>query len=239
MNNRPIENYFQRKIPKLINIAIDGPAASGKSTTAKIIADRLGLLYVDTGAMYRAITYKILKLNLDIHNEDLISLELQNIQMDMKNGKEGFQLFLNNIDISKEIRMPEVSSFVSEVSVLKPVRQKLSALQRELGMSNDSILDGRDIGTVVLPHAFLKIYMICSIEARAQRRWLEMKNKNIEISLEEIRKDIEKRDRIDSSRSISPLSKANDAIEIDTSNMTIETQVNEIISLLKEKVLSL
>ena len=191
------------------SIAIDGPAASGKSTAAKIISKRLNFLYVDTGAMYRAVTLLMLEKGLDTKDREAAS----------------------------RVRMPDVSSQVSYACAHKEVREKLVELQREMAKSENVIMDGRDIGTVVLKDATLKIYQVASSYARAVRRQKENVEKGISnASVEEIQQEIEKRDYIDSHRENSPLMKADDAIELDTSDLTIEEEVNAIIELFKKKV---
>lgn len=219
---------------KYYSIAIDGPAASGKSTAAKIIAKRLNFLYVDTGAMYRAVTLLMLEKGLNPKSrEDAISvLPLCSIKED----REG-HIFLNGIDVSDRVRMNDVSSNVSYACAHKEVREKLVSIQQEMAMQENVIMDGRDIATVVLPNATLKVYQNATSLARAIRRQKENVEKGISNqTVEEIQKDIEKRDYIDSHRENSPLMKASDAIEIDTSDMTIDEEVNCIISLFKKKI---
>jgi len=233
---RKIEQIIGRRIPFSIKIAIDGPAASGKSTTAKILAKELGFVYIDTGAMYRAFTYKVLKNDLKETDIEKIKKLLENTNIDLFYNDGVLNVKIDNEDVTEVIRTPKVSSFVSEIAAIPEVRVKMVQWQRELANKEDSILDGRDIGTVVLPDAFLKIFMVCSLQARAKRRLKELKEKGIDIALEDVIKDIEKRDRIDSSRSMGPLKQAEDAILVDTSNLTIEEQVNFVKNLLIEKL---
>ncbi|TAL70771.1 MAG: (d)CMP kinase [Bacteroidetes bacterium] len=220
---------------KKIIIAIDGPAGSGKSTTAKIAAERLGYVYIDTGAMYRAVTLAWLRAKKEL-TEDILCKMLDGIHIELKPSENGQRTILNGEDVSDEIRTIEVTKNVSPVSAIGCVREKLVEMQRELGKNGAVVMDGRDIGTIVFPNAELKIFLIASAETRAQRRTLELKNKGIEESIEEIKKQIIERDRYDSSREISPLRKAYDAIEIDTSNLTIEGQVEKVVELALEKI---
>ncbi len=218
---------------KKITIAIDGPAGSGKTTTAKIIAEHFNYLYIDTGAMYRAVTLAWLRTKTDF-NENYICDLINIIHIDMENTPSGQKTYLNDKDVSEDIRLPEVTKNVSPVSAIACVREKLVAMQRELGKNGASVLDGRDIGTVVFPDAELKIYLIASTKARAERRAMELREKGIEFSNSEIEKQIIDRDKYDSSRDISPLTKADDAVEIDTSNLTIEEQSRLIIQLAEQ-----
>lgn len=219
---------------KYYSIAIDGPAASGKSTAAKIIAKKLGFLYVDTGAMYRGVTLLMLEEHLDPKSrEDAISaLD----RCDIKEDREG-HVFLNGRDVTERVRMSDVSNSVSYACAHKEVREKLVELQRELAKGENVIMDGRDIGTVVLQDATLKVYQVASSLARAVRRQKENVEKGISNqSVEEIQAEIEKRDYIDSHRENSPLRKASDAIEVDTSDMTIQEEVDCIIDLFRKKI---
>ena len=222
---------------KKIIIAIDGPAGSGKTTSAKIVAEKLGYLYIDTGAMYRAVTYAWLQKNEEI-NENKICQLLNEILIKLEVSPLGQKTFLNGIEISNEIRLPEVTKLVSPVSAIKCVREKLVDMQRNMGSDRAAVLEGRDIGTVVFPHADLKIFLIATPEARANRRWKEQQIKGIEQTYEEILQQIQARDKYDSSREHSPLTKAIDAIEIDTTNINILEQTNKIIEL-ANKIISL
>ena len=210
-------------------IAIDGPAGSGKSTIAKLVALELGFEYLDTGAMYRMVT--LLLVNKKISLEDIRSIEkeLKNMKIDILNNR----FFLNNVDVTDEIRTPIVSENVSKVAKIKEIRYKMVELQREISKSKNTILDGRDIGTVVFPNAEIKIYLIADEVERAKRRYSELKN-NSEISFEDVLKNIIERDRIDSTRVESPLKKAEDAIEIDTTGNTIEEVKEKILLVIEE-----
>ncbi|ROL60961.1 (d)CMP kinase [Bacteroidetes/Chlorobi group bacterium ChocPot_Mid] len=215
---------------KRIKIAIDGPAGSGKTTTAKIVAEKLGYIYIDTGAMYRAVTLAWLRSGTELNDTNLCKL-INEISVYIHNTSIGQRTFLNGVDVSDDIRLPEVTKNVSPVSAVGCVREKLVAMQRELGKNGAVVLDGRDIGTVVFPDAELKIFLIANENARAERRTKELREKGIELTVEEIKQQIVARDNYDSQRSISPLRKADDAIEIDTSNLTIQQQSDLIIDL--------
>lgn len=205
-------------------ITIDGPAGSGKSTIAKLLAKKYNFTYLDTGAMYRMIALYTLENSLNLKNENDIENILSNTKLDIIQNK----FFLNGIDVSEKIRTPEVTNVVSEVATIKKIREKLVFLQREISEGKDVILDGRDIGTIVFPKAELKIFLIASPEERAKRRLGEYRRKNLNITYDEVLENIKKRDFIDSTREESPLKKAEDAIEIDSSNISIEGVVSEI-----------
>lgn len=208
-------------------VAIDGPAGSGKSTIAKLIAKKYNFTYIDTGAMYRMITLYLLEEKIDFENLKEIEDVLNNhINLDMKENK----FFLNNKDVSQEIREPIISENVSKVASIKIVRDNLVSLQRKIASNKNVILDGRDIGTVVFPNAQVKIFLIASVEERANRRYKEFLEKNISISYEEVLKSLKERDFIDSTRKESPLVKAKDAIELDTTNLNLQEVVDFISS---------
>ncbi len=210
-------------------IAIDGPAGSGKSTIAKLVALELGFEYLDTGAMYRMVTLRLVNKKISLEDIRSIEKELKNMKIDILNNR----FFLNNVDVTDEIRTPIVSENVSKVAKIKEIRYKMVELQREISKSKNTILDGRDIGTVVFPNAEIKIYLIADEVERAKRRYSELKN-NSEISFEDVLKNIIERDRIDSTRIESPLRKAEDAIEIDTTGNTIEEVKEKILLVIKE-----
>ncbi len=208
-------------------VAIDGPAGSGKSTIAKLIAKKYNFTYIDTGAMYRMITLYLLQEKIDFENLKEIENVLNNhINLDMTENK----FFLNNKDVSQEIREPIISENVSKVASIKIVRDNLVSLQRKIASNKNVILDGRDIGTVVFPNAQVKIFLIASVEERANRRYKEFLEKNISISYEEVLKSLKERDFIDSTRKESPLVKAKDAIELDTTNLNLQEVVDFISS---------
>ena len=218
---------------KTYSIAIDGPAASGKSTAAKGVAKALDFLYLDTGAMYRAITLYMIEKGLDTRSEEDAKSILDEVTMrEDKNG----HIFLNERDVTERVREEDVTKLVSYACAHKAVRERLVALQREMAKGESVVMDGRDIGTVVLPDATLKVYQVASVESRAKRRYLEELSKGKEASLDEIQKDIERRDYIDSHREHSPLRKAEDAILLDTSDLTIQEEIDAIISLFRKKV---
>lgn len=213
-------------------VAIDGPAGSGKSTIAKILAKRYGFTYLDTGAMYRMVTLHILEKGIGSSDREGIIETLDDIVLDI----QGNRFFLNGRDVSETIRTPEVTGNVSPVSAIKEVREKLVDLQRKIGVGKKVILDGRDIGTVVFPKADLKIFLVASPDERAKRRLKEFESKGIETSYQEVLNAIVERDHIDSTRKESPLKKAEDAVEIDTSSLTIEEVVRKISDLLERKI---
>ena len=210
-------------------IAIDGPAGSGKSTIAKLIAEDLGLVYLDTGAMYRLVTLKALNDGI-LGNLDKIIKMLDNLSIDIK--ENGF--YLDDIDVSEEIRKPVVSENVSDIAVIREVREKMVDLQRKFSESKNVILDGRDIGTVVFPNADVKIFLVADAKERANRRYKELVAKGENVRIEEIYENILKRDKIDSTRKESPLKKADNAIEVDTTSKNIEEVKNEILNIIRK-----
>lgn len=216
-----------------ITIAIDGPAAAGKSTIAKLVAKNLDYTYIDTGAMYRCVAYYSLKNNCDINNEQEVCALLKDICIDMQ--PDG-TIKLNNEDVSELIRQNEVSMCASTVASYKEVREFLVEQQRQMAKNGGVILDGRDIGTVVLPDAELKIYQVASIECRALRRHKENIERGIESSLENIEQEIAKRDEQDMNRTVSPLKKADDAVELDTSDMSLDQVVEAVMKLVEDKI---
>ncbi len=215
------------------SIAIDGPAASGKSTAAKAVSKALGFLYVDTGAMYRAFTLYMMENNLDTKNEEDAKKLLPSLAL--KEDRDG-RIFLNGRDVTKRVREEDVTALVSYACAHKCVRERLVEIQQEMAKTESVVMDGRDIGTVVLPDATLKVYQVASVASRAERRYKEEIARNRNVSLEEIQKDIERRDYIDSHRENSPLKPADDAILLDTSNLTIQEEIDAIISLFRKKV---
>ena len=207
-------------------IAIDGPAGSGKSTIAKLIAEDLELVYLDTGAMYRLVTLKALNEGI-LGDFEKIKKMLNNLNIDIK--ENGF--YLDNVDVSDEIRKPIVSENVSDIAAIREVREKMVDLQRKFSESKNVILDGRDIGTVVFPNADVKIFLVADAKERANRRYKELVKKGENVKIEEIYENILKRDEIDSTRKESPLKKAEDAIEVDTTSKNIEEVKNEILNI--------
>jgi len=216
-------------------IAIDGPAASGKSTTAKLVAEKLKITYLDTGAMYRAVTLHLLKSNIDFNNVDKVSTILDNFSIEMYDYKGRNIIKLNNEDITEQIRSSNVTENVSEVSALLIIRQSMVVMQRQIGNKTDCVVEGRDIGTIVFPNADYKFFMIADIKMRANRRLNEMNQLGANKTYDEMVSDLEIRDYKDTNRDNSPLRKAVDAVEIDTTELTIDEQVNKIINHIKNK----
>lgn len=215
-----------------ICIAIDGPAGSGKSTVAKLLATKLNYIYLDTGAMYRCITLACLNERIDLEDEERVTAYCQKQRIDFVIQADGKKkILLNHQDVTDRIRLKDVTNHTSLVSSYKGVRQYLVNLQQQYILNGGIIMDGRDIGTVVMPNAELKIFMNASIEERAKRRHLEQLNKGIKSNLDDIKLEIQKRDDFDSTRTNSPLRKAADAIEVNTTNMTIEDVVSAIYTL--------
>lgn len=210
-------------------IAIDGPSASGKSTTAKGISKKLGIMHLDTGAMYRAVTLGLKKT--DVSLEDDVSIQKFLVQADISFGNEN-RIFLNGAGVSREIRSADISSRVSAVSALPIIREAMVRIQRKIAENTDCVLEGRDIGTIVFPNADFKFFLIADMEVRAKRRLLELEAMGETTTLSELINDIEKRDRLDSSRDHSPLIQAEDAILIDTSGITIDDQINKIVKII-------
>ena len=217
-------------------VALDGPAGSGKSTTAKLVGKETGFLYIDTGAMYRAMALKTKLSNIAYHDKNAIINLLADTEITQEiDNKSGDTItFLDGKNVSQEIRTPEINKGVGPVCEISEVRKALVALQREMGRKGDVILDGRDIGTVVFPNADLKFYMIADIKVRAKRRHRELLDKGINQTLEEVEKDIAERDRRDSSRADSPLKPAEDVIYVDTTGMSISEQVDFIVNKIKK-----
>lgn len=213
---------------KGIIIAIDGPAGSGKSTTARFVAQKLNYIYIDTGAMYRAVALAWLRSGLELDEIEINKL-VDNIRIELIQGENQQIVLLNGEDVSQEIRKPDVTKYSSTLSAFGYVRERMVSQQREIGRNGGVVMDGRDIGTVVFPGAELKIFLIASVKTRAERREKELLDKGIEQSFESIVDSILIRDKNDSSRAISPLKKADDAIELDTTNLSIEEQCNFVI----------
>lgn len=210
-------------------IAIDGPAASGKSTTARLVASVLGYLHIDTGAMYRAVTLAVLRRGVDPGIAEAVVKVAQEVKVELIPSSDGSRVVLDGEDVTKEIRTPEVTANVSAVSSYQPVRDRMVEMQRRLAASGGAVLEGRDIGTVVLPDADMKVFMVANVTARAQRRQRDLAAAGIEADEASLIHDIEERDRKDSTRAASPLRKAADAIEVDTSDLTIDEQVQVIV----------
>ena len=216
-------------------VAIDGPAGSGKGTITQMVGKKLNLTNIDTGAMYRCASLYMIKNNISLDDEKEIEIMLKNINIEFKKENNEEKVFLNGEDVTKEIREKQVNEIVSQVSHIPVVRQNMSSLQREMGRIKDVIMEGRDIGTNVFPNADVKIYLDASAEERANRRLKQNLEKGINISYEEILENIKFRDHNDKTSSVAPLKQAEDAIYVDTTNLTIEEVCNKIINIIEEK----
>lgn len=211
-------------------IAIDGPGGAGKSTIARLLAEELGYLHLDTGAMYRAVTLAALNKNIDFNDDNALTETAEEIEIDFN---EDGEIFLNGENVSSEIRSQAVNENVSKTAAVKGVRETLVKKQKKLAEEHKVVMDGRDITTVVLPNADHKFFLTASLEERARRRFEEMKRKDMEVSLEDIKENIKNRDKLDSERKHSPLKKADDAVEIDSTELSIEEVVEKIKSFIK------
>ncbi len=216
-------------------IAIDGPAASGKSTTAKLVAQRLGYLYIDTGAMYRAMALKAFLAKISLSDINAVAKMVEATVIDQKPGPDGVQTFLDGRDVSLEIRTPEMSLAASDISTISIVRKRLVKLQQEMGRQGGVVMEGRDITTVVFPDAQIKVFMKASISQRAKRRLEELKGKGIDCSLGELEEQIAERDSQDSQRADSPLTCTPDSLVIDTSDLSIEQQAEKVLEAVRQK----
>lgn len=217
-------------------IAIDGFSSCGKSTVAKALAKELNFVFIDSGAMYRAVTLYIQQNQIDINNEQAVSTALENIHIDFIPNPEKTQILLNGTDVSDAIRTMEVSEYVSEVSALKSVRKAMVKQQQDLGMKRNIVMDGRDIGTTVFPNADLKIFMTASPQVRAERRFAELSAKGEVLTMEEVKENLSHRDHIDSTREESPLRQAEDAVVLDNSELNQVEQLNFVIQLVKDRI---
>jgi cytidylate kinase len=220
---------------KKLSIAIDGPAAAGKSTVAKIIAKKLSYIYIDTGAMYRALTYKALKENVDPNDEQSLFSLLMETDIALKSNEAGQDVLVDGEVVSNAVRTPEVTKNVSAVAQHKLVREEMVRRQQLLSEQGGVVMDGRDIGTHVMPNAEVKIFMLASVDERAKRRHDENLQKGFESNLEELKQEIAARDKFDSEREVSPLKKADDAHELDTTSLAIEEVVEAIVRIASEK----
>lgn len=216
-------------------IAIDGPAGAGKSTIAKLIANQLGLVYIDTGAMYRAVGLKAKRNNIACSEPEKIEEMLKNTEIELKNEDGATDVYLDGENVSKEIRLPEISRMASDISAVPVVRYAMVEMQRAMAKKTDTVLDGRDIGTFVLPNADVKIFLTASVDERAERRYKELIARGENVKKEDVRSDIEQRDYNDSHRALAPLKKADNAIEVDTTGMTIAEVCEKIISIVRNK----
>ncbi|WP_348655149.1 (d)CMP kinase [uncultured Roseivirga sp.] len=239
MEDKPLNPTFaQTSEMTKINIAIDGLSGCGKSSTAKAVAKALGYKFIDTGAMYRAVTLYMLDKQVDINNPDAVEEALANIRIDFRFDSETQknETFLNEQNVETAIRSMRVAGQVSQVAAIKAVRKAMVAQQQAMGKDKGVVMDGRDIGSVVFPDAELKVYMTATTEVRARRRQMELAEKGEKADLTEIMENLEKRDQIDSTRSESPLVKVKDAVEIDTSHLKFEEQVQKVLALAKQRI---
>jgi cytidylate kinase len=219
-----------------IAIAVDGPAGAGKSSISKIVAKKLGYLYIDTGAMYRSVTWAVLHNHIDVHNQKAVEALLPELDLTMEASEDSCKVFIAGQDVTDCIRTPQVNNAVSIVASYKGVRQYLVERQRLMAEAGGVILDGRDIGSVVLPDAELKIYLTASVEARAMRRYLEVKGTSNEQTLEDIKDSVMQRDDMDKNRKESPLIQVEDAVLVDSSDMTFDETVEHILHLVQERI---
>jgi len=214
-------------------VAIDGPAATGKSTSAKLVAQNLGFTYLDTGAMYRCVTLAVLRCQVDLSNTLALIQLLSDFNIEFGKKDGAVSVLLNGADVSTEIRQANVTNHVSAVSALTPVREALVQIQRQIATNQDCVLEGRDIGTIVFPDAEIKFFLVADDRVRAERRQLDLKALGENKSIEELMAEIIRRDKLDSERDHSPLRKAEDAIEVDTTNLTIDGQVDFMVNKVK------
>lgn len=218
-----------------LQIAIDGPASAGKSTVAKLVAKQLHYTYCDTGAMYRALTLAVMQKQIDLHDEPAVLAVLAKITISFKPGEPEQQVFVNEQEVTQAIRQPDVTNNVSTVAALGGVRQQLVQHQQKIAAAGGIVMDGRDIGTAVLPNAAVKIFLVASVAERAQRRYAENIRKGIDTPLAVLQQEIEVRDKKDSTRAVSPLTQAKDAVLVDTTALSIEQVVAKIIAITNEK----
>ena len=219
-----------------IAVAVDGPAGAGKSSISKIVAKKLGYLYIDTGAMYRSVTWAVLHNHIDVNNQTAVEALLPELDLTMEASDDSCKVFISGQDVTDFIRTPQVNNAVSIVASYKGVRQYLVERQRLMAEAGGVILDGRDIGSVVLPNAELKIYLTASVEARAMRRYLEVKGTVNEQTLEDIKDSVMQRDDMDKNRKESPLIQVEDAVLVDSSEMTFDETVEHILHLVQERI---
>ena len=216
-------------------VAVDGTAGSGKGTITKIIADKLNLISIDTGAMYRCVALECINKNIDYTEIEKIKKVLENINIELKKENGNQLVFLNGEDVTEDIRTPEVDNQVAKFAAVKEVREKITPMQRKMGENNDIIMEGRDIGTVVFPNADVKVFLDCSVEERAMRRYKQDLEKGIQTTYEEVLSSIKERHRLETEREIAPLTKATDAVYVDSTNMTIDEEAEAVIKIIEEK----
>ena len=222
---------------KRLIITIDGPSGVGKSTIAKLVAKKMGFLYVDTGAIYRAITWKALQSNIDLKNEELLLKMIVGLKIEFKHNENNknnyYKIFLDKIDVTRKIRGPRIDQYVSDLAKLPKIREQLISLQRNLAKDGNIVMEGRDIGSKILSNADIKLYFTALEGERVTRRYRELKNKGFKVSYDEVKKQIVNRDSIDSGRKCSPLKKAKDAIVIDSTNKSISEVLDIILEIVK------
>lgn len=216
-------------------VAVDGTAGSGKGTITKIIANKLNLISIDTGAMYRCVTLECINKNIQYTEIEKIKEVLKVINIELRKENEEQLVFLNGEDVTKEIRTPEVDSLVARFAAIKEVRDKITPIQRKMGENANIIMEGRDIGTVVFPNADVKVFLDCSVEERARRRYNQDLEKGIETTYEEVLESIKERHKLETERKIAPLVQATDAVYIDSTGMTIEEEADAVIKVIEEK----
>ena len=216
-------------------VAVDGTAGSGKGTITKIIAEKLNLVSIDTGAMYRCVALECIKQNIKYTELEKIKQVLENINIELKKENGNQLVFLNGKDVTREIRVTEVDNQVAKFAAIKEVREKITPMQRKMGEKNDIIMEGRDIGTVVFPNADVKVFLDCSVEERAMRRYKQNLEKGIKTTYEEVLEGIKERHKLETEREIAPLVQAEDATYIDSTHMTIEEEANEVIKVIEER----
>ena len=221
---------------KKIAIAIDGPAGAGKSSISKVVANKLGYLYIDTGAMYRGVTWAVLDSHVDVNNQKEVEALLPSLDLTLEPTASACKVYVKGQDVTDLIRQQQINENVSTIASYKGVREYLVERQQAMAAVGGVILDGRDIGSVVLPNAELKIYLAASVDARAKRRWLEVQGTSNEQPLEDIKKNVESRDEMDKNRDESPLVCVEDAIVVDSSNMTFDEAVKHILHLVQERI---
>lgn len=221
---------------KKIAIAIDGPAGAGKSSISKVVANKLGYLYIDTGAMYRGVTWAVLDSHVDVNNQKEVEALLPSLDLTLEPTASACKVYVKGQDVTDLIRQQQINENVSTIASYKGVREYLVERQQAMAAVGGVILDGRDIGSVVLPNAELKIYLTASVDARAKRRWLEVQGTSNEQPLEDIKKNVESRDEMDKNRDESPLVCVKDAIVVDSSNMTFDEAVKHILHLVQERI---
>lgn len=220
----------------MYKIALDGPSGSGKSVMAKAVAKKLNILYVDTGALYRAIGLFMYRNGVDVADKAAVVANLKNVDVKLSQSEEGQVVYLNGENVNKDIRLPEISMYASGVSSIPEVRAFLLELQRDAAKTNNVIMDGRDIGTVIFPDAEVKIFLFARDEVRAKRRYLELKEKGIDTTLEEVLNDMQRRDENDRTRAIAPAVPAEDAVMLDSSELNIDQTIDAIINIIEKRI---